>query len=120
MGVLGESLEASILTKNQLLPTGNSAVPFNIFPNSPPERIGIQGEYDYYGLAHRVAHHFQQVVGDGAARLKVRQRGCVVILTGTVASRDVLNRLVTLAGRVEGAGLIETHRVTFSEDEIAA
>jgi len=87
------------------------------FAVSPPERIGICGEYDYNGLAKRVAQHFQQSVREDISQLKVSQRGCVVILTGTVSSRELLNRLVMLAISVEGAALVEIFRVRFTEEE---
>jgi len=90
------------------------------FRSSPPERIGLSGEYDYNGLAKRVMHCFQQTVGDEVAQLKVRQRGCVVILTGVIPSRRLLTQLITLATKVEGAALVELYRVTFTEDEVVA
>lgn len=92
----------------------------SIFCSSPPERIGIHGEYDYNGLANRVVQCFQQAIGDQAVQLKVRQRGCVVILSGAVASRNLLNYVVNLANKVEGTALVELHKVTVTEDELAA
>lgn len=92
----------------------------SIFHQSPPERIGIYGEYNYNGLANRVTHCFQQTIGDQATQLKVRQRGCVVILSGTVASRNLLNYAVNLANKVEGTALVELHKITVTEDELAA
>lgn len=124
MGVLGESSVVLIPSVNR--PFGAVTPDFFIngfrggFRESPPERIGIQGEYDYNGLAKRVMQCFRQAVGDEVSQLKVRQRGCVVILTGTVSSRRLLNRLVNLATDVEGAVLVELYRVTLTEEEAAA
>lgn len=120
MGVLGESSVVLIPAVNK--PFGAVAEKYTIkgFRSSPPERIGLCGEYDYNGLAKRVAQCFEQTVGADVSGLKVRQRGCVVILTGVVASRSVLNQLVSLATKVEGTALIELYRVRFTEDEIAA
>ncbi|KPQ34024.1 MAG: hypothetical protein HLUCCA11_16505 [Phormidesmis priestleyi Ana] len=118
MGVLGESSVVLIPAVGKSF--GSVATDSNLkrFRNSPPERIGVGGEYDYNGLAKRVARCFQQHFGDEVAQLKVRQRGCVVILTGVVSSRRLLNRLVSLANTVEGAALVELYRVTFTEDEL--
>ncbi|MGC1309926.1 MAG: BON domain-containing protein [Phormidesmis sp.] len=120
MGVIGESSVVLIPAVDKLFGSVVSASYINGFRHSPPERIGVMGEYDYNGLAKRVMHSFQQAFGDEVSRLKVRQRGCVVILTGVVASRSLLNHLVSLANRVEGAALVELYRVTFTEDDIAA
>ncbi len=119
MGVLGESSVVLIPAVNK--PFGSVATEHSInsFRSSPPERIGIYGEYDYNGLANRVMQCFEQTVGEEVAQMKVRQRGCVVILTGVVSSRSLLNHLVNLATRVEGAALVEIYRVTFTEDEFA-
>lgn len=119
MSVLGESSVVLIPAANK--PFGAVTAGFSIqsFRQSPPERIGIQGEYDYNGLAKRVAQSFRQTVGDEVSQLKVRQRGCVVILTGVIASRSLLNRLVNLAAKMEGAALVELYKVTFTEDSAA-
>jgi hypothetical protein len=118
MGVLGESSVVLIPAVNKTFGTVTAGCFINSFRSSPPERIGIRGEYDYNGLAKRVAKCFQQKFGDDVAQLKVRQRGCVVILTGIVSSRRLLNRLVSLANTVEGAALVELYQVTFTEDEL--
>lgn len=120
MGVLGESSVVLIPAVNK--PFGAVATKWSVnrFRTSPPERIGLAGEYDYNGLAKRVMHCFRQQVGDEVSQLKVRQRGCVVILTGVIPSRRLLTRLVTLATKVEGAALVELYRVTFTEDEVVA
>lgn len=116
MGVLGESSVVLIPAINRTFGAVTTGFSINSFHKSPPERIGVQGEYDYNGLAKRVMHCFQQSVGDEVAQLKVRQRGCVVILTGVVSSRHLLNRLVNLANKVEGTAVVELYRVTFTED----
>lgn len=92
-------------------------LPLKRFAASPPERIGICGEYDYNGLANRVAQYFAQSIAEDISQLRVKQRGCVVILTGTIRSRELLNRLVMLAINVEGAALVEIYRVRFTEEE---
>lgn len=118
--MLGESSVVLIPAVNQ--PFGSVAHGFAIgsFRASPPERIGVQGEYDYNGLAKRVKHSFEKAFGDQVSQLRVAQRGCVVILTGAVDSRSLLNRLVSLAIKVEGAALVEIYSVRFIEDEAVA
>ncbi len=102
-------------------PFGSAGLPSRKgFSASPPERIGVQGEYDYNGLAKRVSKCFSQFVQDDISQLKVRQRGCVVILTGAVPSRTLLNQLVSLATSVEGTALVEIYRMKFTEDDGAA
>ena len=120
MGVLGESSVVLIPAVNKPFGAVTRGCMLKSFDSSPPERIGVGGEYDYNGLANRVAQCFRQHFGDEVARLKVRQRGCVVILTGVVSSRSLLNRLVSLANTVEGAALVELYRVNFTEDEMVA
>lgn len=78
----------------------------------PPERIGLHGEYDHNGLAKRVRRECITAFGnDAIARLKIRQRGSVVILYGCAPTRDLLERLVRLAMQVEGATSIELRDV---------
>ncbi len=123
MGVTRESsgLLASATAHRPSQFTAGADRPYgSIFRSSPPERIGIYGEYDYNGLANRVTHCFQQAIGDQANHLKVRQRGCVVILSGAVASRNLLNYAVNLANKVEGTALVELYKMTVTEDELAA
>ena len=120
MGVLGESSVVLIPAVNKHFGAVTKSWSINRFHSSPPERIGLAGEYDYNGLAKRVMHCFRQHVGDDVAQLKVRQRGCVVILTGVIPSRSLLTHLVTLATKVEGAAVVELYRVTFTEDEVVS
>jgi hypothetical protein len=117
MSVLGESSVVLIPAVNKPFGAVTTGCFRNSFRSSPPERIGVCGEYDYNGLAKRVSECFQQCFGDEVAQLRIRQRGCVVILTGMVSSRRLLNRLVSLANTVEGAALVELYQVTFTEDE---
>lgn len=118
VGVLGESSVVLIPAVHK--PFGAVTQKFSAlkgFGASPPERIGVLGEYDYNGLAKRVDYCFQQTISEDCSGLKVRQRGCVVILTGVVSSRALLNRLVSLAIKVEGAALVEIYRMRFTEEE---
>ena len=121
MGVLGESSVVLIPAVHK--PFGavtQEFSPLKGFGASPPERIGICGEYDYNGLAKRVERCFQTSFGEDGSQIKVRQRGCVVILTGSISSPSLLNRLVDSAIKVEGAALVEIYRVRFTEDRLTA
>jgi ABC-type molybdate transport system ATPase subunit len=78
----------------------------------PPERVGLHGEYDYYGLAKRIQVGFFDQVGRSAAlRLSIKQRGSAVILSGQVDRLDQLHQLVDLALRTEGATHVEVQNV---------
>lgn len=81
----------------------------------PPERVGLSGEYDYYGLAKRIQASFRSQFGCIAVRqLTIKQRGSAVILIGQVESLDLLDRLVDLALHTEGTTHVEVHDVQVS------
>lgn len=79
----------------------------------PPERMGLNGEYDQSGLAKRVALAFdedQQL--DDIDTLYVAQTGSTVVLKGKVPDQQILNKMVSLARSVNGATGVETGQVT--------
>ncbi|MGD1944219.1 MAG: hypothetical protein ACFB0G_23225 [Leptolyngbyaceae cyanobacterium] len=83
------------------------------FQSTPPERVGLNGEYDYFGLKKRVEAVFaDQFTASELAQLSVTQRGRVVILQGVVPDAGVLRCLVDAASRVEGAIRVDTGWVT--------
>lgn len=102
-------------------PNGYSGLPtcpnsFSFFDTIPPERMGLNGEYDYHGLAKRVCQLFQQQIGSEELRsLKVKQRGAVVILIGKVQTYALLARLVHLALSVTGTVDVEAQGVSVQE-----
>lgn len=77
----------------------------------PPERMGLNGEYDQSGLAKRVAQAFDANpdVAD-IETVYVAQHGTTVVLKGTVPSQEIVNRLVTIAKGVKGATGVETNQ----------
>ncbi|MEG4573011.1 BON domain-containing protein [Microcoleus sp. N3A4] len=79
----------------------------------PPERLGLNGEYDQSGLAKRVAQAFDANpdVAD-IETVYVAQHGTTVVLKGTVPSQEVVTKLVTIAKGVKGATGVETDQVT--------
>ena len=85
------------------------------FSSIPPERIGLHGEFDYNGLSKRVSHCLSNHVDTSAERLKVRQRGRVVVLSGQLGSSYKLSKLVNLALSVDGVDAVETRGVAVHE-----
>lgn len=79
----------------------------------PPERMGLNGEYDQSGLAKRVAQAFDANpdVAD-IETVYVAQLGTTVVLKGTVPDQEIVNKLVTIAKGVKGATGVETNQVT--------
>lgn len=90
----------------------DETTPVSLFTSIPPERIGLNGEYDHSGLAKRVLQAFYAQVDDRhLAGLRVLQRGKVVLLMGTVPSRSLLTQLVQIARQVEGAADVEINGI---------
>ncbi|MBE9141060.1 BON domain-containing protein [Nodosilinea sp. LEGE 07088] len=78
----------------------------------PPERVGLSGEYDHYGLAKRVkASCHCQFGRDVVKQLVIKQRGSAVILSGQVEDLTVVDQLVHLALQAEGATHVEVNIV---------
>lgn len=78
----------------------------------PPERLGLNGEYDQSGLAKRVALAFDQDQQlDDVDTLWVAQTGGTVVLKGKVPSQDLLNKMVSVARSVNGATAVDTTQV---------
>jgi osmotically-inducible protein OsmY len=80
---------------------------------TPPERLGLNGEYDESGLAKRVALAFDE---DGRFEnvdsIYVAQLGGTVVLKGEVPSQDILDQLVEVARGVTGATDVQSDQVT--------
>jgi osmotically-inducible protein OsmY len=78
----------------------------------PPERVGLNGEYDQSGLAKRVALAFDE--DPEVANLDnvyVAQTGGTVVLKGKVPNQQALSKLVSIARSVNGATSVETNQV---------
>jgi osmotically-inducible protein OsmY len=81
----------------------------------PPERLGLNGEYDQSGLAKRVALAFDQDAQlDDVNTLWVAQTGGTVVLKGQVPSQDILNKMVSVARTVNGTNAVDTTQVKVS------
>lgn len=82
------------------------------FRSIPPERIGLNGEYDHNGLVKRVEQAvWQQFQIAELAHLSITQRGSVVVLAGWVSNQAQLDRLITIALETLGTNYVETHEV---------
>ncbi|MCA1992749.1 MAG: phospholipid-binding protein [Coleofasciculus sp. S288] len=75
----------------------------------PPERVGLNGEYDQSGLAKRVALAFDEEpdLAD-EERLWVAQTGSTVVLKGQVSDQATLNKMVSVAKSVNGCTAVDT------------
>lgn len=87
---------------------------YSLLNTIPPERVGLNGEYDHSGLAKRVLQAFQaQFTNQDLEGLRVTQRGKVVILMGSLRSTQLLEELISIALSVEGAIDVETRGIRF-------
>lgn len=79
----------------------------------PPERLGLNGEYDQSGLAKRVALAFDEDSQlDDVDTLWVAQTGSTVVLKGQVPNQTILNKMISVARSVPGATNVDTNQVT--------
>ena len=91
----------------------SSASRFTTFRTIPPERVGLNGEYDHCGLSKRVSLSFSQnFQPDEIENLRITQRGAVVVLLGKVSSRRSLTRMVSIALGTRGAGDVEINGIS--------
>lgn len=83
--------------------------PTSLFKTIPPERVGLNGEYDHSGLAKRVMLAFRKSFSSQEIQhLSVAQRGCVVVLRGQVP-QTIIARLIDIASTTHGATDVETN-----------
>lgn len=79
----------------------------------PPERVGLDGEYDQSGLAKRVALAFDEdPTLDDIETLYVAQTSGTVVLKGKVPNQQILDKMVAVARKVNGATQVDTTQVT--------
>ncbi|MEO0539335.1 MAG: hypothetical protein AAFZ80_00555 [Cyanobacteria bacterium P01_A01_bin.105] len=87
------------------------------FRGIPPERVGLNGEYDYYGLAKRVRCYLHERMGL-IQSLKVAQRGRVIVLSGVMPSGEALHQLTQFVLCVPGVDAVEAHAVNIHADAL--
>ncbi|NJP11200.1 MAG: BON domain-containing protein [Leptolyngbyaceae cyanobacterium RU_5_1] len=80
----------------------------------PPERVGLNGEYDQSGLAKRVAKAFDDNGLEDEERLWVAQTGGTVVLKGEVADQATLDQAKSIASGVSGATSVDSSQVKVS------
>jgi osmotically-inducible protein OsmY len=89
---------------------------FTALQNIPPERVGLKGEYDHYGLAKRVKKRFCDRLGSHSVRnILVKQRGAAVLISGKVAHQSMVEQLVEIAMEVDGATHVEVRDVQVND-----
>ena len=94
--------------------TYGSVAPF--FRLLPPERVGLNGEYDHSGLAKRVDRALNQAfLPQDLEHLSITQRGRVVILTGSAPNALLIQQFAAIAANVSGANAVETVGVKLAE-----
>ncbi len=78
----------------------------------PPERVGLNGEYDESGLAKRVALAFDQDprVSD-KGHVWIAQTSTTIVLKGKVLNQEELNNLIDIASNVNGATYVDTSQL---------
>lgn len=94
-------------------PTAAPAAAPSATQSIPPERVGLNGEYDQSGLAKRVALAFDQDPQlDDIDTLWVAQTGTTVVLKGKVPNQEILQRMTSVARGVNGATAVDTAQVS--------
>jgi osmotically-inducible protein OsmY len=79
----------------------------------PPEKVGLDGNFDESGLAKRVALAFDNDAQlDDVGTLWVAQLSSQVVLKGKVPSQDYLDKAISIAQRVNGATDVDASQVT--------
>lgn len=81
-----------------------------LFETIPPERMGLNGEYDYHGLTKRVCHAFRQRFGETSlSSWAIAQRGGIVTVRGHITSAYLLYQFIELALKTEGTVGVEVN-----------
>lgn len=74
----------------------------------PPEKVGLDGQFDESGLAKRVAKALDDADISDDVGLWVAQAGSKVVLKYNEDAKSVLAQAAQVAGSVEGATEVET------------
>ena len=88
----------------------------SLFRAIPPERVGLSGEYDHNGLTKRVSLALSRTFEpDEIDRLRISQRGAVVVFVGDISSQQLLIRLVNVVMDVSGTTDVEVNGVAVAD-----
>jgi hypothetical protein len=91
---------------------GDTSTPVRGSRSIPPERIGLNGEYDHYGLVKRVRVSLSHRYGTNLVdRLNIRQRGSVIVLSGAVSGGANVEELAQIILSLEGATQVEVRQL---------
>lgn len=84
-------------------------------PPIPPEKMGVEGEFDPAGLAKRVAIAFDNdpIIRD-VQNMNVVQIGRAIVLQGQAPDDLMLHRMVETASQVDGTDVVDTSQVTIA------
>ncbi|MBC7880003.1 MAG: BON domain-containing protein [Anaerolineae bacterium] len=78
----------------------------------PPERVGLNGEFDQSGLAKRVAAAFDEDPAiDDINTLYVAQTSGTVVLKGKVPNQAILTKMIAVAKGVSGTTAVDSSQV---------
>ncbi|MBE9108361.1 BON domain-containing protein [Nodosilinea sp. LEGE 07298] len=84
-------------------------------PPPPPEYMGLEGEYDTFGLVRRLAEALDRESDLTAIdTLTLIQHGSTIQLTGQVGDRIILERIVDVASQVDGTRSVDINHVAVS------
>ena len=76
--------------------------------NIPPEKVGLDGQFDESGLAKRVAQALDEAGISDSVGLWVAQTGSTVVLKYNPDAESVLSQAEKVAQGVEGATAVNT------------
>lgn len=86
------------------------------YPHIPPERVGLHGKYDQYGLAKRVAAAFDDDPEiSNIHTLYIEQIGSIILLKGKIRDQSILLKAVDIAACVGGVSSIDFTQVEVIE-----
>lgn len=110
---LEKSENAQVNPTPQPVPSATPSAAATTTQTIPPERLGLNGEYDQSGLAKRVALAFDEDPQlDDVNTLWVAQTGSTIVLKGKVHSQDILRKMVSVARSVNGTTAVDTTEVS--------
>ncbi|WP_052288590.1 hypothetical protein [Leptolyngbya iicbica] len=78
----------------------------------PPDCMGVEGEYDPFGLAKRVAKALdEQPQTADINTLTLRQKGNTIVYVGQVSNQQALDAVVATTQQVDGTHAVATDQV---------
>ncbi|MEB3359344.1 MAG: hypothetical protein VKK04_21640 [Synechococcales bacterium] len=82
-------------------------------PPVPPEKMGVEGEFDPAGLAKRVAIAFDAdpLIKD-VQDMTIVQVSRAIVLQGKAPDELTLHRMVEIASKVDGTDVVDTSQAT--------